>query len=129
MPENHGCSNLFLPDHWSRRVKSALPHVISLARLAGVYTWAWAAESLDTRIGQEVVADKTRGHPPLAPQNPDEACGTHGSPMDGCIKTTFIFNVTRDKMASPRGVEPLTIGSGGQRSIQLSYGDARKVPF
>ena len=24
MPENHGCPNLFLPNHWSRHVKSAL---------------------------------------------------------------------------------------------------------
>ena len=60
MPENHGCPNLFLPDHWSRRVKSALLHVISMARLACVHTWGWAAGSLDTRIGQEVVADNTR---------------------------------------------------------------------
>ena len=26
MPENHGCPNLFLPDHWSRHVKAALLH-------------------------------------------------------------------------------------------------------
>jgi hypothetical protein len=54
LPENHGCPNLFLPRHWSRHVKSALLHVsllhvISLARLACVHTWAWAAGSLDTR--------------------------------------------------------------------------------
>ena len=44
---------LFLPNHWSRYVKSALLHVsrpaplhvISLARLACVHTWAWAAGS------------------------------------------------------------------------------------
>ena len=53
LPENHGCLNLFLPNHWSRRVKSALLHVISMARLACVHTWGWAAGSLDTRIGQE----------------------------------------------------------------------------
>ncbi|MCX5653262.1 MAG: hypothetical protein NTY65_01215 [Planctomycetota bacterium] len=49
MPENHGCLNLFLPNHWSRHVKSAMLHVVSLARLACVHTWAWAAGSLDTR--------------------------------------------------------------------------------
>jgi hypothetical protein len=52
LPENHGCPNLFLTRHWSRHVKSALLHVISVARLACVHTWAWAAGSLDPRIGQ-----------------------------------------------------------------------------
>ena len=71
MPENHECLNSFLPSHWNRHVKSALLHVISLARLACVHTWAWAAGSLDTCIGQEVVVDNTRGHLSLAMQTPD----------------------------------------------------------
>jgi len=49
LSENHGRPNLFLADLWNRHVKSALLHVISLARLACVHTWAWAAGSLDTR--------------------------------------------------------------------------------
>ena len=49
MPENHGRSNPFLPHHWSCHVKSALLHIISLARPACVHTWAWAAGSLDPR--------------------------------------------------------------------------------
>ena len=60
MPENHECLNPFLPRLWSRHVKSALLHVISLARLACVHTWEWAAGGIGTRIGQKVVADNTR---------------------------------------------------------------------
>jgi hypothetical protein len=79
LPENHGCLNLFLPNHWSRHVKSALLHVIALARLACVHTWAWAAGSLGPRIGQE----RDKGHAltlsshrcdwPLR-QNPSSGC-------------------------------------------------------
>ncbi|MGB3194927.1 MAG: helix-turn-helix domain-containing protein, partial [Phycisphaerae bacterium] len=60
MPENHGCPNLFLPNHWSRHVKSALLHVISLARLACVHTWEWAAGSLDPRTRLAAQLQQTR---------------------------------------------------------------------
>jgi len=51
LPENHGCPNLFLPDHWSRYVKSALLPVISLARFACVHTLEWAAGYPPTAAG------------------------------------------------------------------------------
>ena len=69
LPENHGCPNLFLPDHWSRHVKSAplhvsLLHILSLARLACVHTWAWAAtrQAPDAHHGPARRSNRTRRH-------------------------------------------------------------------
>ena len=39
-----------LPKQWPLRVKSALPHVISLAQFATAYTRGWAANSVNARI-------------------------------------------------------------------------------
>ncbi|MCD4728660.1 MAG: hypothetical protein K8R46_13425, partial [Pirellulales bacterium] len=39
-----------LPDGWSRRVKSAVLNVISLAQYAIIYTQSWAANSVNARV-------------------------------------------------------------------------------
>lgn len=41
---------LVLPTSWSRGVRSALLHVVSLAQYAAVYTRSWAAESRNARV-------------------------------------------------------------------------------
>jgi len=53
LAENRGCPSLFLPRHWRRHVKSAMLHLISLARLAFVQTWRRTARSLAPCIGQK----------------------------------------------------------------------------
>jgi len=37
LPENYSCLSLFLPKHWTRRVRSAVRHVTALARFAAAH--------------------------------------------------------------------------------------------
>ncbi len=39
-----------LPKGWKKQVRSAVLHVLSLARYAAVYTRGWAADSTNTRV-------------------------------------------------------------------------------
>ena len=50
MPQSNSGSKLHLPKFWSRRVRSALVHVVALAQYAAVYTRGWAADSRNTRV-------------------------------------------------------------------------------
>ena len=39
-----------LPNGWTKHVRSAMLHVISLAQYAAVYTRSWAVDSLNGRV-------------------------------------------------------------------------------
>ena len=47
---NNNLRRISLPRRWSRRVKSAMLHVISLAQYATVYTRSWAVNSPIARL-------------------------------------------------------------------------------
>ena len=55
-----------LPKAWSTRVRSAMLHVVSLAKYAAVYTRSWAADSPNVRLPWH-----GRSLPPEHPPAPD----------------------------------------------------------
>ena len=50
MPKSQDTPNIPLPKAWTKHVRSAVLHVLSLAQYAAVYTRARAAESVNTRV-------------------------------------------------------------------------------
>ena len=51
-----------LPRGWSRHVKSAMLHVISMAQYAVAYTRSWAANSQVARVRLKAGNDRLRQH-------------------------------------------------------------------
>jgi hypothetical protein len=49
-----------LPRGWLRCVKSAVLHVVSLARFATIHTRGWAADSLSARLRLKASLDEAR---------------------------------------------------------------------
>jgi putative transposase len=50
MLDNKRRSQIHLPKHWTSHVKSAVLHVISLARFSITYSRSWAANSINARV-------------------------------------------------------------------------------
>jgi len=97
LPDNHGCPNLFLPDHWSHHVKSALLHVISLTRLACVHTWAWAAGSPAPLSMSEWLA----GQPLCLPNIPSALFYKHFRLLSAMLFTATIEPLQPERTDSP----------------------------
>ena len=49
-----------LPKHWTRHVRSAVLHVISLAQYAAVYSRSWASNSINERVRLKAESDRLR---------------------------------------------------------------------
>ena len=53
-----------LPKHWTKHVRSAVLHVISLAQYAAVYSRSWAVDSMNGRV--RLRAELDRAHQEIA---------------------------------------------------------------
>jgi len=58
MSTNQKTPRIPLPKGWKHHVRSAVLHVISLARYATVYTRSWAADSTNTRLRLKAQLDR-----------------------------------------------------------------------
>jgi DNA-binding transcriptional regulator YiaG len=58
MSTNQKTPKIPLPKGWKQHVRSAVLHVISLARYATVYTHSWAADSANARVRLKAELDR-----------------------------------------------------------------------
>ncbi len=58
-----------LPKAWTKHVRSAMLHVISLAQYAAVYSRSWAVDSMNGRVRLRAQLD--RAHQEIALIRPD----------------------------------------------------------
>ena len=64
MPKRHATPSIPLPKCWSRSVKSAVLHVISLAQYSIAHSCGWAANNINPRLRRR--AERDRHHQELA---------------------------------------------------------------
>ena len=58
MSRNQKTPHIPLPKGWTKHVRSAVLHVLSLAQYAAVYTRGWAADSTNTRVRLKAELDR-----------------------------------------------------------------------
>ena len=58
MSRNQRTPHIPFPKGWTKHVRSAVLHVISLAQYAAVYTHGWAADSTNTRVRLKAELDR-----------------------------------------------------------------------
>ena len=60
MSDDPASSDVPLPASWPPNVKSLILQVISLARLAIIYSRSWASDSVSSRVRLEASLDRSR---------------------------------------------------------------------
>ena len=58
MSTNQETLNIPLPKGWTKQIRSAVLHVISLAQYAAAYTRGWAADSANARVRRKAEGDR-----------------------------------------------------------------------
>lgn len=112
MSKSHKTPKIPLPKGWKTHVRSAVPHVLSLAQYAAVYTRSWAADSVNTRVrlraeldrvNQELLLLREEGRIFLAPalNSEDDSNKTHPPTTDCSGESHFLMGYSRRVIYRP----------------------------